>query len=72
LFTPARKAVGMSMATTPSMAMVRYTRANNVNFTPGSVSSRTSLARVYGNGRESTSLTLLTKTGSAPRRPPWK
>jgi hypothetical protein len=32
------------------MAMVRY-NTNNVNFTPGAISSRTPLSRVYGNGR---------------------
>jgi hypothetical protein len=39
------------MFNTPSTALVRYTTASGVAYTPGAISSRTPVTRVYGNGR---------------------
>lgn len=50
------------------MALVR----NNVNFTPGAISSRTPVVRTYGNGRSVLEISGADTVGSAPRRPPWK
>ena len=69
--TPVRKTSGKTF-TTPSTALVRHPTANQLPWTPGTVSSRTPVLRKYGTRQRTSYLEVNLTLGSVSSKPPWK
>ena len=69
--TPVRTTSGTNL-TTPSTAVVRHPTANQLPWTPGTVSSRTPVLRKYGTRQRTLHLEGNLTLGSVSSRPPWR